>query len=112
MLTARLTTRLEVPCKLLRRVFSEYAGPSEQSIQVEASLQPQELPRLPTGEFAGAITVDGKGLKHSARNVTGGLSNLVGEFIRQLDRDLHRWNPYLIVGLDTALCPPTRTPRE
>jgi hypothetical protein len=48
---------------------------------------------LPTGEFAGAIAVDGKSLKHSARNISGGLSNLVGEFIRQLDRDLHRWNP-------------------
>jgi hypothetical protein len=41
MLTARLTTRLEVPFKLLRRVFPEYAGPSEQSIQFEAGLQPK-----------------------------------------------------------------------
>jgi len=41
MLTARLITRLEIPFKLLGCVFSEYAGPSEESIQFEASLQSQ-----------------------------------------------------------------------
>lgn len=89
MVTARLTTRIEVPFKLLGCVLPEYSGPSEQRIQFEASLQSQYLPCLATGEFAGTIAIDGKSLKHPSRHVARNLLNLICELIRQLDRNLH-----------------------